>query len=74
MCLYYNYNKVIRPRGDLLKDKQVHFELHEAFQMTDKQFCRRWNINIDELRKYQKLREREHEVEIDHTWAYIKQF
>ena len=33
--LHYNYNRVIRPRGDLLYEKIGHFDLEEAFKPGD---------------------------------------
>lgn len=49
MILYYNYNQVIRPRGDLLKEKIGHFDLETAFAGSDEEFCKHWGIDMEEL-------------------------
>lgn len=74
LVLHYNYNQVIRPRGDLLKQKLNYFELHEAFQLTDKQFCRKWNVPVEKLRALKKRRARANDEEKDYLWAYIRKF
>lgn len=35
LLLHFNYNEVIRPRCDLIKDRVKHFELHEVLPLTD---------------------------------------
>ena len=35
LLLHFNYNQVIRPRCDLIKDRVKHFELHEVLPLTD---------------------------------------
>ena len=44
LLLHYNYNQVIKPRGDLLKERFNYFELDKAFTPTDEEFCTLWNI------------------------------
>jgi hypothetical protein len=53
MVLHYNYNRVIRPRGDLLKQKLgvKPFDLHQAFGHSDKKFCDFWGISMEALKK-----------------------
>jgi hypothetical protein len=35
LLLYFNYNQVIKPRCELLKDKLKYFELEEVLPITD---------------------------------------
>jgi hypothetical protein len=35
LVLLYNYNGVIRPRCELLKNRVKHFEYEEVFPLTD---------------------------------------
>ncbi|HVX00257.1 MAG TPA: hypothetical protein VHA52_07470 [Candidatus Babeliaceae bacterium] len=35
LLLEFNYNSIIRPRCELLKDKVKHFEMHEILTLTD---------------------------------------
>ena len=35
LLFHFNYNQVIRPRFDLIKDKVKHFELQEVLPLTD---------------------------------------
>jgi hypothetical protein len=49
LVLHYNYNQVIRPRGDLLKDRVQDFDLNDAFSGSDDQFCKHWGIDRSEL-------------------------
>ena len=35
LVLYYNYNGIIRPRCELLKNKVKHFEFQDVFPLTD---------------------------------------
>lgn len=35
LLLHYNYNAVIRPRCELLKEKLKYFELEEVLPLTD---------------------------------------
>ena len=50
LVLYYSYNKVIRPRGDLLLQHRVKdFSFKDAFITTDDEFCKKFNIKRDEL-------------------------
>lgn len=49
LLLKFNYNQVIKPRCELIKDKLKHFELHEVLSLTDEQFCLAYDITADEL-------------------------
>ena len=49
LILLYNYNQVMRPRGDLLKEKVGHFDLETAFARSDEDFCKHWGIDLKEL-------------------------
>jgi hypothetical protein len=35
LLLHYNYNSVIKPRCELLKDRVKHFEFHDVLPLTD---------------------------------------
>jgi hypothetical protein len=51
LILSYNYNGVIRPRCELLKNKVKYFEFHEVFPLTDDAFCLAYDIPREELEK-----------------------
>ena len=69
LLFHLNYNQVIRPRCELLKDNVKHFELHEALSLTDEQFCLAYDISADELER--KKNERPVRDECDKLWAYV---
>lgn len=69
LLLHLNYNQVIRPRCELLKDRVRHFELHEALKLTDEQFCLAYDIPAEELER--KIAERPNRDEKDKLWAYV---
>ena len=56
LILCYNYNQVIRPRGDLLKEKIGHFDLETAFARSDEGFCKHWGIDLKELQNEKRKR------------------
>jgi hypothetical protein len=62
---------VIKPRGDLLKDKMKFFELHEAFGHPDEKFCSHWGISMDDLKEAKKQRSRKNDTERDFLWNYV---
>jgi hypothetical protein len=35
LLLYFNYNSVIKPRCELIKDRVKHFELSDVLPLTD---------------------------------------
>jgi len=67
--LKFNYNGVIRPRCELLKDKVKFFELSDVLPMSDETFCFTYGISIDELER--KKAERKVREEKDTLWAYV---
>jgi hypothetical protein len=67
--LSYNYNSVIKPRCELLKDKVKHFEFHEVFPLTDEQFCLAFDVSYEELEK--KKAEKPSRDEKDTLWSYV---
>ena len=69
LILYYNYNGVIRPRSELLKDRVKYFEFQEVYPLTDEQFCLAYNISMEELER--KKAERTIRDERDILWAYV---
>ncbi len=69
LILKFNYNQVIRPRCDLIKDKVKHFELHDVLPLTDEQFCLAFDIPMEELER--KKSERSTKEERDQLWAYV---
>lgn len=69
LLLQFNYNQVIRPRCELLKDRVKHFELHEVLPLTDDQFCLAFEIPMEELER--KKAERAARDERDKLWAYV---
>ena len=75
LVLVSNYNEVIRPRGELLKDKVPNFELEKAFFHSDYKFCKHWGISMDELRAAKRKREKKiKKTEKEVLWKYIPQF
>ena len=73
LILHYNYNQVIRPRGDILKDRLGvnNFDLREAFGHTDENVCKHFGIDPEELRQAQKKRNRKNNVESDKMWVQV---
>lgn len=69
LLLHFNYNQVIRPRCELIKDKVKQFELSEVLPLTDEQFCMAFEIAPEELEK--KKSERPARDEKDKLWSYV---
>ena len=70
--MHYSYNKVIRPRGDLLKEKvKETFKLEEAFSCTDEQFCSKYGIAMEDLKEAKRQRHRRNDTEKDVMWQYV---
>lgn len=69
LLLHFNYNQVMRPRCELLKDRVKHFELQDVLPLTDEQFCLAYDISADELER--KKAERPARDERDKLWAYV---
>lgn len=51
MLLMHSYNKVINPRGTLLKAKLNYFDLEKAFFTSDKEFCAHFGIKEEDLKE-----------------------
>ena len=68
--MHFNYNQVIRPRGDLLKERFNYFELEKAFTPTDAEFCSLWSIDPSELEEAKQARYRKNDLERDYLWSY----
>jgi hypothetical protein len=73
LILNYNYNQVIRPRGDLLMEKLGvrPFDLHLAFAYDDEKFCSYWGIDIKKLQAAKKKRAARGAEEKDVMWQYV---
>jgi hypothetical protein len=69
LLLLYNYNEVIKPRCELLREKLNHFELEHVIPVSDEEFCKNFNIKIELLEK--KKAERPVKEEKDILWAYV---
>lgn len=69
LLLKYNYNNVIKPRCELIKDRVKKFEFYEVLPLTDEQFCAAYEIPMEELEK--KIKERTQKEEKDTLWAYV---
>ncbi len=69
LLLKFNFNGVIRPRCDLLKEKLKYFELADVLPLTDEAFCFTYDISLDELER--KKAERKIREEKDTLWAYV---
>lgn len=69
LILLFNYNGVIRPRCELLKERVKYFEFAEVLPLSDEQFCLAFNIPLEELEK--KKAERVIREEKDVLWAYV---
>ena len=74
LLLHCNYNEVIKPRSDILKDRVGYFDLGEAFFATDEEFCERWAISPEELEGAKALRFREDNSEREILWRYVNAF
>ena len=71
MLLIANYNEVIKPRGDLLKDRVNYFSLEEAFFHPDDSFCKHWGIDPKDLKEAKKARKRFNTEEREVLWSYV---
>lgn len=71
LILSAHYNSVIRPRGDILKDRVRGFEFHEAFMHGDEAFCKHWGVDKAELKKAKNQRKRPNDKELDYLWSYV---
>ena len=71
MVLHYNYNQVIRPRGDLMMERVKHFEMQDVFFGTDKEFCKRWGVDPLDLEEAKQKRYRKNDQERDILWQYV---
>ena len=69
--MHFNYNQVIRPRGDLLNEKLAHFDLEEAFKPDDEEFCKNWGIDPEELDEAKSKRRAKGDEEVDILWKYV---
>jgi len=67
--LIYNYNAVIRPRCELLRNRVKYFEYKDVFPLTDDEFCKRYEIPLEELER--KIAEKPIRDEKDVLWAYV---
>lgn len=73
MILLYNYNQVIRPRGDLLLETAGNFSLERAFCHPDEAFCKYWNVDPAELKQSIKNRRaKKDDLELDILWKYVQ--
>jgi hypothetical protein len=69
LLLLFNYNQVIKPRCELLKDKVTQIELENVLPLTDEQFCFTYEIQIEDLER--KKAERPAKDEKDILWSYV---
>lgn len=69
LILLFNYNAVIRPRIELLKDSIKNYEFQDVFPLTNEQFCLAFNITMEELEE--KINERPPRDEKDKLWNYV---
>lgn len=71
LILHYSYNGVLRPRGDILKDRVNYFDLTEAFAHPDDNFCKHWKIDKSDLKQSKARRWRANDDEKDILWQYV---
>ena len=69
LLFYYNYNQLIKPRCELLREKLNYFELEHVLPLTDEQFCMTYDIRMEDLRR--KKAERPANEERDILWSYV---
>ena len=69
LLLHFNYNQVIRPRCELIREKVKHFDFMEVLSLSDEQFCLAYDVKLEELEK--KKAERPVREEKDNLWAYV---
>ena len=76
LLLHFNYNTVIKPRGDILKQRlgAKGFDLHTAFCHPDDKFCEYYGIDPDELREAKVRRSRANNTEQDVMWTYVQKY
>jgi|TARA_B110000285_G_C15068836_1_gene586764 hypothetical protein len=71
LILSAHYNQVVRPRGELLKDRTRNFSFEKAFMVDDATFCEHWGIEMSDLKEAKQKRHRPNDVERDYLWAYV---
>jgi len=52
LLLYYNYRSVIKPRVEILKEYKLPYLLHEVLNMSDEEFCKLVQIDMETLKDY----------------------
>jgi len=76
LLLLFNYNTVIRPRGDILKARlgAKNFKLHQAFCHSDEKFCEYFAVDPEELKEAKRKRARTNNEEKDVMWQYVSKY
>ena len=69
LLLHYNYHGVIKPRCELLKEKMKTINFEEVLPVSDEEFCRNFNIPMEELER--KKAEKPIREEKDTLWSYV---
>ena len=69
LLLHFNYSQIIRPRCDLLLHKKMKdFDLAEVLKDSDMDFCRKFNLNYQDIVR---LKQRRNVEEKDIMWAHV---
>lgn len=70
LLLHFNYSTVIWPRCELLRSQgHRYFDLGDACKGTDREFCRRFGLDLSDLEA--KKAERKEKEEKDKLWVYV---
>jgi len=69
LLLNFNYNGVIRPRCELIKDRVKKINIEEVLPCSEAEFCDRFGVTQAELEE--KKAERKVTKERDRLWAYV---
>ncbi|CDW81088.1 UNKNOWN [Stylonychia lemnae] len=69
MLLMFNYQDVLKPRCELLKESQQYYQFEDVLPLTDEAFCEKFNFNPIELEKKKDINKIREEKDI--LWAYV---
>ena len=74
LILHFNYNKVLRPRCELLKEKVKYFDFEKVLPHSDESFCKFWNVDPNDLKEAKRTRFRKNDNEKDYLWGYVDSY
>ena len=74
LVIIHNYSKVIKPRIEIMKRRNIDVDLHNAMNYTNEEFCDVMKISMDTYKKFlpQKILDTEDE-QFDFREKYLKE-